>query len=202
MKYTTLIFLLLSFGNMYCQELSQDSLVKQYFTTEEITQLRALTTDFEEQINRITNTEGKSSYQNYLKMDSLYVEGELDYESYRIPSRIAKRIVNSLDSALFKKIFYYVYGKEGLNSNTPGRKYRYVSPRADSPYADMGLKVGANNKFWKFYFEDLTRMGGLSPSTLATLPKVASRHIDLDSERDRLFVALHYLASMSPKMDI
>lgn len=201
MKAIVMIFLLVLsvYFQAYCQDLSQDSLVQKHFTDQEITHLKVLTDSFEAQINKITHKEGISSYQAYLRMDSLYVTGVLDYTSYRIPAEKAKQILYALDTTLFDKMFTYSYQ---MNKKNKQPSARFVSPKVNGTYVKLGQEVGRNSEFWEYYFNAVSTAGDISPSALATLPKAASQHINLNSERNQLFVALHYLLSMSPKIDM
>ncbi len=201
MNYITLVcmFICCLIVSVHGQDIEKDSVARQYFSEQEITQIDDLLLSFEAQIGQITDRQGDERYRSYLRMDSMHIAGKADYNSYRIPTKEAQRILYALDTALFNKMFAYSYQ---IDKDSKQPTAQYISPRVDGAYVKLGKEVGKENEFWKYYFDAVSNAGDISPSVLATLPKVALQHIDLNKERDRLFVALHYLLSMAPKEDV
>lgn len=195
-KRPVLLLFVLLHSTSHGQELSRDSLVRKYFTVPEVVQLDQLIASFESQIDRITSKTGEESYRSYLKMDSLYVADEIDYTSYCIPADSVKEILYAVNSSLFNQIFYYSYGLD-LDAREPTS--RFVSPKYDGPYVQLGKRVGETNQLWNYYFNAIMGAGDISPAATATLPYLAGQHANLNRFSDRLFIALHYLLTMAPK---
>lgn len=180
----SILILLIIFGCKSEKESLRDyPEIQKIFTQAEINDLRLILEFFDNTVCESENVNKRNLAECYEKyFQRLSKEAETGYTDYRISEKEVEELFNQIDNSTFNQIWWIIDNErtENILLNTQGQYFQFLKA------------FGKTNPKAKNYHEYLIMVGDISPNIVADI-FLNYRDYDIDDERIRLLLAIHYL---------
>jgi len=196
MKQKVTIFLIALFiilnincNNEYKNKLTNEILMKKYFSQKDIKNLNKILLFFDEVVKHNCKDQNIiNCYNTYFK--GLKNNADSGVSVLKIDFDEQNKLLKSLDKTTFNKIWYYSYSIKAENTKITKAKIILLKP--NSPYMNFLKEESKKKSYIKEYYDSVNEAGDITPGLINGIILYYNKY-NLKDKKDRLILAIHYL---------